>query len=111
MTLSKRYFVESGRTRPERRLKTMRPKPRARTPRRGFKSAMTPGRSFQSNFDLAALGPASGADLAVVFMRLLSSEGRHGFVFSEIFDSFSSSQIERYPMLPSCLAESRAEGH
>src|SRR4029077_10002352 len=54
-TSSSRYFVEAGSTSPESRLITIRPKPSARIPRRGFKSAITSGSSFQDAFAVAGL--------------------------------------------------------
>src|SRR5271155_3099775 len=49
-TLSSRYFVEAGRTSPESRLMTIRPKPSARIPRRGRSSSQTSGNIFQETF-------------------------------------------------------------
>src|SRR5215469_14418098 len=71
MTSSSKYFGDAGRTRPARRLMTMRRKPSARTPRRGLIKARTSGRSFQSNL---ALGFAAGAAApAAVAMPILSA--------------------------------------
>src|SRR5579859_1561731 len=47
-TLSRKYFVEAGRTRPERRLMAIKTKPSARSPRRGLISAQTSGKDFQA---------------------------------------------------------------
>src|SRR5580658_4798709 len=55
ITSSRKYFVEAGRTSPETRLITIRPKPAAKIPRRGLISASTSGSSFQSNFAFAGL--------------------------------------------------------
>src|SRR5262249_57477392 len=47
-TLSTKYLVEAGSTRPETRLTAIKPKPRISRPRRGFISAQTSGRFFHA---------------------------------------------------------------
>src|SRR5690242_10107053 len=47
-TLSRKYFVEAGRTSPDRRLMAIKTKPSARSPRRGLISAQTSGKHFQA---------------------------------------------------------------
>src|SRR5215472_12389148 len=72
MTLSKRYLLEPGRTRPATRLMATRARPSRSMPRRGRSSAQISGRDCQWIFFLAGFGAASaaaGTVVAVVAMR------------------------------------------
>src|SRR5689334_18555789 len=64
MTLSTKYLVEAGSTRPETRLKAINRKPRMSRPRRGFISAQTSGRFFQAFLRFFSL--SLDADLSLV---------------------------------------------
>src|SRR5713101_1273219 len=61
MTLSTRYFVEAGKTNPDRRLMAMRTKPSASSPRLGFISAQTSGRFFHAFLRFSLLAGDLGA--------------------------------------------------
>src|SRR5579863_8131207 len=67
-TLSTKYFVEAGRTRPQTRLMAIRPKPRMRRPRRGLISAQTSGSDFHAFFFLTGFADVAelGSDGIVV---------------------------------------------
>src|ERR1041385_2509600 len=67
MTLSTRYFVEAGSTRPETRLMAISPKPSASRPRRGFINAQTSGRLFHAF--LRVLSLEIGLSVVSVAMR------------------------------------------
>src|SRR5207253_1336569 len=67
MTLSTKYFVEAGSTSPETRLMAISTKPSARSPRRGFISAQTWGRSFHAFLRFLSLETA--LSLVSVAMR------------------------------------------
>src|SRR6516162_6582680 len=47
MTLSTRYLVEAGRTKPQTRLTAIKPRPTSSTPLRGLSSSQISGRAFQ----------------------------------------------------------------
>src|SRR5215472_7956911 len=89
MTLSKRYLLEPGRTRPATRLMATRARPSRSMPRRGRSSAQISGRDCQWIFFLAGFAAASaaaGTVVAVVAMRdpvplentLFDAEGGEG---------------------------------
>src|SRR5713226_3196420 len=61
ITLSTRYFVEAGKTNPERRLMAISAKPSARSPRLGLISAQTSGRFFHAFLRFSFFAADSGA--------------------------------------------------
>src|SRR6266436_4529977 len=70
-TLSRKYFVDAGRTRPEIRLMAISPKPRISRPRRGLISAQTSGSDFQAFFLFSDFeGVADFASDAIVWGRM-----------------------------------------
>src|SRR5258708_7013467 len=60
ITLSTRYFVEAGKTNPERRLMAISTKPIARSPRLGLISAQTSGRFFHAFLRFSFFAADSG---------------------------------------------------
>src|SRR5689334_13965433 len=76
-TLSRKYFVEAGRTSPDRRLMAIKTKPSARSPRRGLISAQTSGKDFQAFFRFSPFvffeGSCSGAISVSDYLRLLDA--------------------------------------
>ena len=76
MTLSNRYLLDKGSTKPDRVLMVVRTSPRSRMPRRGWISAQISGRDCQLIFFFAFLGAASavvGRVVAVVAMWVFVS--------------------------------------
>src|SRR5713101_566227 len=71
MTLSTRYFVEAGKTNPDRRLMAMSTKPSASSPRLGFISAQTSGRFFHAFLRFSLLAGDLGA-VSVAMIRWTS---------------------------------------
>src|ERR1700739_2930389 len=71
MTLSTKYLVEAGSTRPETRLTAIKRKPRMSRPRRGFISAQTSGRFFQAFLRFFSL------DAGLVLASVVMIRGRH----------------------------------
>src|ERR1700741_41291 len=67
MTLSTRYFVEAGKTNPDRRLMAISTKPSASSPRLGFISAQTSGRFFHAFLRFSLLT----GDLAAVSVLMI----------------------------------------
>ena len=60
MTLSTKYFVDAGSTRPQTRLMAISTKPSASKPRRGLISAQTSGSDFQAFLRFALLDVLRG---------------------------------------------------
>src|SRR5712692_8236166 len=60
-TLSTKYFIEAGKTNPERRLMAISAKPSARSPRLGLISAQTSGRFFHAFLRFSFFAADSGA--------------------------------------------------
>src|ERR1700744_3034757 len=65
-TLSRKYFVEAGRTNPETRLIVINSIPSARTPRRGWIIAQTSGSAFHT-LVFGGLAPASLESVAMLY--------------------------------------------
>src|ERR1700742_2744688 len=65
-TLSRKYFVDAGRTNPETRLIVISSSPSARTPRRGWIIAQTSGSAFHT-LVLAGLAPGSLESVAMLY--------------------------------------------
>src|ERR1700693_439669 len=83
MTSSMRYFVEAGRINPETRLTTMRPKPKAITPRRGLRSARTSGSNFQLNFARAGEFELFWVGMKFTAYEVCDGDARSSFEFGE----------------------------
>src|SRR5713226_9642743 len=67
MTLSTRYFVEAGKTNPDRRLMAISTKPSASSPRLGFISAQTSGRFFHAFLRFSLLtGELAAVSVAMI---------------------------------------------
>ena len=65
-TLSRKYFVEAGRTNPETRLIVIKKSPSARTPLRGWIIAQTSGSAFHT-FVFGGLAPGSLESVAMLY--------------------------------------------
>ena len=82
MTLSNRYLLDRGSTKPDSVLMAVRTSPRSRMPRRGWISAQISGRDCQLILFLAFLAAASavvGRAVAVVAMWVFVSSAEYLF--------------------------------
>src|SRR5215469_1667258 len=104
MTLSTRYLVEAGKTRPETRLMAINPKPTRRMPLRGLTSSQISGSAFQvSEADFLALTggvtpvPAERGEERSEWPIRFELPGSRGTVFSWMLRSTGTLYCERSP--------------
>src|SRR5690348_146807 len=76
-TMSRKYFVEAGRTRPDSRLIAIKTRPSARSPRRGLISAKTSGKDIKAFLRFSPFAffeeSCSGAMRLSDYLRLLDA--------------------------------------
>src|SRR5215472_15700486 len=97
-TLSTKYLVEAGSTRPETRPTAIKKKPRMSKLRRGFINAQTSGRFFHAflRFFSLSLDPGS-LDAALALVSAVMIRGRHPLLLDAVqVDATTLKETERF---------------